>query len=467
VRSSSLAKIAAIGAAGAMALAACSNSTTATTGGSSSSSSSAGAGASSAGPSSSSAMGSSAMGSSAMGSSAMGSSAMGSSAMGSSAMGSSAMSSSAPSSSAPSSGGGGGLSGGGDTIKIAFEGPLSGDNQQLGINEVNAFRLAIEQANAKGDLGFTLAGLESDDVGDPSKAPAAAAKIVQDDAVVGVIGPSFSGASKAVGKTYGEAGLAFMTPSASNGALQDQGFPTFYRIIPNDNVEGTQGAEWLARKGVKNVYVIDDLSDYGKGVADAVQKGLEAKGVKVTRQGVAASTTDYTATAQTVTSSKADVLFYGGYDAQAAKFAKSLKAAAFKGLQVAGNGVKSSVFTDGAGAAGEGWFFTCGCLDATVAPEAKAFTAAYKARWKVDPSTYSPEAYDATNAMIEAIKTAKKAGEVTRASVNTAVKALDYKGITTEVKFQGNGEPAGETTVSLYAQKGGKIVSLGLLKDQS
>jgi len=457
VRSSSLAKIAAIGAAGAMALAACSNSTTATSGGSSSSSSSAGAGMSSAGPSSSSAMGSSAMGSSAMGSSAMGSSAMGSSAMGSSAMGSSA----------PSSAGGGGLSGGGDTIKIAFEGPLSGDNQQLGINEVNAFRLAIEQANAKGDLGFTLAGLESDDVGDPSKAPAAAAKVVQDDAVVGVVGPSFSGASKAVGKTYGEAGLAFMTPSASNATLQDQGFPTFYRVIPNDNIEGTQGADWLARKGLKTVYVIDDLSDYGKGVADAVEKGLKAKGVKVTRQGVAASTTDYTATAQTVASSKVDALFYGGYDAQAAKFAKSLKAAGFKGLQVAGNGVKSSVFTDGAGAAGDGWFFTCGCLDATVAPEAKAFTEAYKAKWKVDPSTYSPEAYDATNAMIEAIKTAKKAGEVTRASVNTAVKALDYQGITTQVKFQGNGEPAGETTVSLYTQRGGKIVSLGLLKDQS
>jgi len=431
-----------------MALAACSNSTTAGTSSSASStSSSSSAAASIVAPSSGGAAGSSSAPSSSAPSSGGG-----------------AASSSA---SAPSSAGGGGLGGGGDTVKIAFEGPLSGDNQQLGINEVNAFRLAIEEANAKGDLGFKVEGLESDDVGDPSKAPAAAAKIVQDDAVVGVVGPSFSGASKAVGKTYGEAGLAFMTPSASNATLQDQGFPTFYRIVPNDNVEGTQGAEWLARKGVKNVYVIDDLSDYGKGVSDAVQKGLKAKGVKVTRQGVAASTTDYTATAQTVTSSGADVLFYGGYDAQAAKFAKSLKAAGFKGIKVAGNGVKSSVFSDGAGAAGDGWFFTCGCLDATVAPEAKAFTAAYKAKWKVDPSTYSPEAYDAANAMIEAIKTAKKGGEVTRATVNTAVKALDYKGVTTTVKFEANGEPAGGTTVSLYTQKAGVIVSLGLLKDQN
>ena len=138
-----------------------------------------------------------------------------------------------------SSGSSGATSGG--TYTIAFEGPLSGDNQQLGINEVNAAELAIDQANAKGDLGFTLKLLKADDVGDPSKAPAAAAQVLQDTTVMGVIGPSFSGATKAVGKTYGEAGLAFITPSASNGTLQTLGFKTFHRVIPNDNVEGTQG----------------------------------------------------------------------------------------------------------------------------------------------------------------------------------------------------------------------------------
>ena len=185
---------------------------------------------------------------------------------------------------------------------------------------------------------------------------------------MGVIGPSFSGATKAVGKTYSDAGMAFITPSASNATLQTLGFSTFHRIIPNDNVEGTQGADWLARKGLKKVFVIDDLSDYGKGVADAVESELKAKGVAVTRQGVDAKTTDYAATAQTVKSSGAGAIFYGGYDAQAALFAKAVKAAGFTGLTVTGNGGKSSVFTKGAGPAGNGWYFTCGCQDATVAP---------------------------------------------------------------------------------------------------
>jgi branched-chain amino acid transport system substrate-binding protein len=124
---------------------------------------------------------------------------------------------------------GGGLSGGsggndsGATYTIAFQGPLSGDNQQLGINEVNGVQLAIEEANKDSSLGFKLKLLKADDGGVPEKAPAAAAQVLQDDTVMGVVGPSFSGASQAVGKKYGDAGLAIVNPSASNGELQDRG----------------------------------------------------------------------------------------------------------------------------------------------------------------------------------------------------------------------------------------------------
>jgi branched-chain amino acid transport system substrate-binding protein len=369
-----------------------------------------------------------------------------------------------------SSGSSGGLggSGGGQTYKIAFQGPLSGDNAQLGINEVNGADLAIEQANAKGDLGFKLELVKADDQGSPEQAPTAAAQVLQDDAVLGVVGPSFSGATKAIGATYGDAGLSFISPSATNPTLSQQGFPTFHRIVPSDNVEGTQAADLFAKKGYKKVVVIDDLSDYGKGVADALQKELEAKNVSVQRIGVDAKTTDYGSTATQVAASGAQAVFYGGYDAQAGLFAQALQAAGFKGDKYTGNGGKSSVFTNGAGAAGDGWYFTCGCSDATVAPAAKEFTAAYQKKFNTDPSTYSPEAFDATNAMIQAIKTAAKNGTPTREAVEKAVDGLDYKGITTEVKFDKTGEvDASAQVVNLFQQKGGKILLLGNIKDQA
>ena len=277
-----------------------------------------------------------------------------------------------------------------------------------------------------------------------------------------------SGATKAIGATYGDAGLAFISPSATNPTLSQQGFPTFHRIVPSDNVEGSQAGDLFAKKGYKKVVVIDDLSDYGKGVADAIQKGLEAGKVTVQRIGVDAKTTDYGSTATQVAASGAQAVFYGGYDAQAGLVAQALQAAGFTGDKYTGNGGKSSVFTNGAGAAGDGWYFTCGCSDATVAPAAKDFTAAYKKKFNTDPSTYSPEAYDAANAMIQAFKTAAKDGTPTRESVEKAVNGLDYKGITTEVKFDKTGEvDQNAQVVNLFQQKGGKIVLLGNIKDQA
>jgi branched-chain amino acid transport system substrate-binding protein len=384
-----------------------------------------------------------------------------------------------------SSGGGGGkktggLGGGGNTnsattsssgapasnksYTIGFQGALSGDNQQLGINEINAVQLAVEQANAKGDLGFTLKVEKSDDAGDAAQAPAAAAKLIQDPAVVGVVGPIFSGPTSATGKDYAAASMGLISPSATNADLTSSGFTTFHRIVPTDGVEGTQAAAYLAKK-YKNVFVVDDTSVYGKGVADVVQGVLKKDHIKTERQGVAANTSDYGSIAQTVKSSGADAMFYGGYDAQAGLFAKALTAAGYKGVRMTGNGGKSSVFTKGSGAAGNGWLFSCGCQDATTAPEAKAFNAAYTAKYGTPPSTYSPEGYDATNAMIDAIKTAASAGTVTRQSVAAAIGKLDYKGITTTVKFKPNGEVA-QATVNLYEQKAGKIIELGNIQDQ-
>lgn len=366
------------------------------------------------------------------------------------------------------SAGGGGGGGGSKTYTIGTEYPLSGPNAQLGINEQNGAEIAVQQANADSSLGFKVKLVKSDDEGDPAKSPPAANQLIQNPAVLGVIGPAFSGNTAASGPIYSAAGMPFITASATNATLGNQGWKTYHRIVPNDNVEGAQGADWIARHGVKKLFVLQDLSTYGKGVGDTVAKEAKAKGVSVTEQGLdGTSTSNYGPIAQTIANSGSDALFYGGYDAQAALLAKALKGAGFKGLTVGGNGIKSSIFTKNSGSAGNGWYMTCGCQDATVAPASKAFTKAYQAKFHQPPSTYSPESYDATNALIQAIKTASASGAPTRASVESAVSGIDYKGITTSIKFQSNGEIVSSAqVVNLYQQKNGAIVELGNIKDQ-
>ena len=361
------------------------------------------------------------------------------------------------------SAGGGSCNGTGTSYKIGYEGPLTGDNKQLGINMINAVNLAVDQANAAKNLCFQLAVLQEDDLGTAAGAPPAEAALEQDAAVVGVIGPAFSGATAAVAAKYAKAGIALISPSATNATLTSQGFTTFHRIVPTDGIEGIATADYLAKK-FKTVFVVDDTSTYGAGVAQVVAKELAAKGVKVDTQSIA-PTTDYSAVATKVAGTNDDAMYYGGYDAQAGLLAKALQAASYKGFEISGNGGKSSVFTSTAGAAGDGYYFACGCLDGTTAPSAKAFNDAYTAKYKTPSSTYSPEAFDATNAMISAISAAQKAGGVTRASVETAVNALDFQGITTTVKFTPTGEVA-QATVNLYQQKAGTIVLLGDISKQ-
>ncbi len=356
-----------------------------------------------------------------------------------------------------SSGGSSSSGGGKKSFTIAYQGPLSGDNAQLGINMDNGVKLAVEQANKKGDLGFELKFTNSDDVGDPAQAPTAAQKLIDDKSVIAVVGPAFSGATKASEPLFSEANLASVSPSATNPTLTSQGFKTFFRVVPPDDAQGAEAAAYMV-KGLKakSIYLVDDKSEYGVGLADVIAKSLA--GTKVKREGIPV-TKDYSTIAQKVASSGADTVYYSGYFAEFALFVKAVKGAGYKGNIASGDGSNDDQFIVQAGkAAAEGIYFTCPCGDANVDPNAADFLAAYKAKFNTNPGTYSPEAYDAANAIIAAIKTLN--GDVTREKVVEAVKAVDYKGITKQIKFESNGEVNGKT-IFVYQVKDGKRNVLG------
>ncbi|CAL9388250.1 branched-chain amino acid ABC transporter substrate-binding protein [Streptomyces sp. enrichment culture] len=349
----------------------------------------------------------------------------------------------------------------GDTIKIAFQGPLSGDNVALGENEQNGVKLAIDQANAKGDLGFKLEYVASDDQGLPDKATAAAQKVIDDESVVAVVGPAFSGATNTASPLYAEAGLVTVSPSATNPTLTDpkNNFTSLLRGVPNDSMQGAGMATYYAKKlKAKKVYLIDDKTDYGAGLAGVAEKGLKAAGIEVLRKSVPQKTPDYSATAKDVVNSKADALIYAGYYQDAAPFAKKLKEAGYKGAAISGDGTNDGKFIELAGAASEGWFLTCPCTDATVEAGTKQFAADYQKAFNRAPGTYSAESYDITNMIIEQIKAAK--GKVDREGLRDALKKATYKGLTKTFSFDENGEFKG-TDVYLYQVKDGKIAYQG------
>ncbi|MDQ1647612.1 MAG: branched-chain amino acid transport system substrate-binding protein, partial [Cryptosporangiaceae bacterium] len=129
-------------------------------------------------------------------------------------------------------------------LQIGFFGALTGDAANLGKIIHNGMQLAVDQYNAK-NAKCKVAIKDYDSQGAPEQAPALAQKAVTDKNVIGIVGPAFSGESKAADPTFDKAGLPIITPSATNPKLADNGWKIFHRILGNDNTQGPAAAKYI------------------------------------------------------------------------------------------------------------------------------------------------------------------------------------------------------------------------------
>ena len=224
-------------------------------------------------------------------------------------------------------------------VHLAFLGPETGDYANLGINIVNGAKVAIDEFNADNpDCKVELK--EFDSQGDPEKATPLADEIINDDSIIGVVGPTFSGETDATGTTFAEAGLV------DRLRLGHQPRPVAERLghLPPRCSATTPPRRRPPRStsrttlGAKKVFVVDDASEYGKGIADGVAEDLGD--LVVDTDTVQLKQTDFSATVTKVKASGADALFYGGYYAEAGLLVKQLRAGGWEGTFVSGDGSK-------------------------------------------------------------------------------------------------------------------------------
>jgi branched-chain amino acid transport system substrate-binding protein len=356
-----------------------------------------------------------------------------------------------------SSSGSGGSSGGGSAT-IGFMGAQTGPNAQLGINISNGVELALEQHNAKS--GVTQVKLiKYDTQGDPTQATNQAKKALTDK-VVAIVGPAFSGESKTADPIFEEAGIPNVSPSATAVSLAQNGWKFWHRVLANDDVQGPGDADFIAKTlNAKTAAVIDDQSEYGKGLADAVRKQLATAGVKVAvNDSINPDASSFSSTVNKVKPANPDVVFFGGYYSAAGKLVKQLKDGGVQGTFMSGDGTLDAQFINGGGAAANGALLSCTCSSATGStdPAVQKFATDYKAKFNVDPATYSAEGFDATNAILQAID----AGKTSSSDINDFVSSIDFKGVSKQIKFDPKGELANDL-LFITEVKDGKLAFLG------
>jgi branched-chain amino acid transport system substrate-binding protein len=356
--------------------------------------------------------------------------------------------------------GGGGGTATCEGIAIAFFGAQTGESAALGLNESRAVELALDEHNeANPDCQVEYKVFDSQ--GDPAQAPGLAQEAVNDESIVAIVGPAFTGESNAANPLFDAAGLPAITPSASNPGLSTQGWTIFHRAIANDDAQAPAMAQYILEDaGASTVAVIDDNSDYGKGLSELVVAGLEEGGATVAvTDSIDPAAQDYSATVTQIEAADVDAVMFGGYYEAAGRLTKQLRDAGVDATFISGDGSLDPLFIENAGPeAAEGAILTAAAFYSPEGYEGgEDFGSKFTESSGEAPGLYSAEAYDATNFILAAID----AGNVDRASILEYISTETFTGITKTFKFQESGELDGPPAIYASTVENGELVGVG------
>jgi branched-chain amino acid transport system substrate-binding protein len=350
-------------------------------------------------------------------------------------------------------------------VKVAIELPLTGFLAQGAERIKDAAILAFEEANASRAVpGTRIEVLVLNDSTstaggpDPAQAATNAGKMVSDENVVAALGPVTSSSGKAMAPILSQAGLATITPSATNPDLTDPklaaqfrpgGKPIFFRTCTTDAYQGPGLANYFATLNVKSVYVLDDGDAFGIGIADSFQAQAEKKGIKVYgRDRLDAKASDYSVVLTKIKQLNPDALYFGGLPLAGVKLAKQ----AYEIIPgaIKGSGMRLSALLEGGFPAAEGWYATGASPKLIGSAKAQGFVDRFQTRFGTAPVEDGLLAYDAALVIIDAMQRIAATGtRITREAMRDAIQSAKVDTLQGVVSFDQDGDIQ-DRTISIF-----------------
>jgi branched-chain amino acid transport system substrate-binding protein len=325
-----------------------------------------------------------------------------------------------PSAGSSEGGGGGGASSdcGGS---IGLMAPITGGAASIGGEQLNFATLALDTFNEQEGTSYEL--VEGDTQLDPGQASTVAQQFTADEDVLAVVGPAGSQEVEAVGPAFATAELAFISPSATRTSLTEGEFPTFFRVIPTDAVQGPTDAEFIVGElDAQKVVIVEERTSYGQGLADAVSASLSEQGVEAVRIPVNQDQPDYSAVVSRV-AADTDVVFVTFQIAANTKvLANQLQSQGKSAVVFASDGSFSADFDV------PGSYVSSFAPDIRGVEQAADVVEAYTAEYDDEFGTFGPPVYVATQAALQAALRACEAadgGSADRAAVLEEVRSTE------------------------------------------
>jgi branched-chain amino acid transport system substrate-binding protein len=326
-----------------------------------------------------------------------------------------------------------------DVVVIGYQGPLTGPEAQVGIDELAGVKYAVAVFNENFAGRIKVSIKQIDDQGDPSVAGPASELAAKDQSLLGIVGPAYSGATIASLASYKAANIPLISPSATRITLTDPsqgrlGFPIFHRLSYTDKTQGPDLYR-IARAQVSNpkVFTVDDQSAYGVGLIQYMKDG---GATLVGQDSVPDNTTNYAATISKIKTANANVVIFAGYFPQAGQLFKQLRESGYMGVLAGGDGILSPSIKDFASIGVlDGVRATAGTLE--INSRSPEVARDFLARIGQSPGVYSLESLDAANVYLYCIAS----GVRTRSNMLNCVKQYSGKSLSGRtISFDVNGD---------------------------
>lgn len=331
------------------------------------------------------------------------------------------------------------------TVRIGVIGSLTGDDADSGKALVDGATLAADLINNEGGLqvGADRQPVElviSDTQSTPEGAVEAAQTLINQEAVMALIGPQYSRYAIPVARLAEQSGIPMISPRSTNPETT-AGKRYVFRATFTDEFQGDVIARF-AREGLNSeraAVLYDIASPYNRGLAEVFQQVYTASGGTIVAfENYTTGATDFHAQLERIEAGDPDVIFLPNYENEIPNQAQQIRRAGIRATLLGADSWGSMEQGDRIPEL-EGAYFSDQFVPDKDSDRTQGFITRFQQTYGYVPPAGAAATYDSMGILFQAIETQKS---IAPDQIRQGIANLgQYDGVTGTLLYQGSGDP--------------------------